>query len=526
MEFIEPGPTWDFSAALSLISSLDRRDGSSSPETPSLTWSESQDQGPEPENKRPTLGNFDRLWSFLGQPADLPPPAFKLVAPTSEEAQSSGSENKAKTVRWGDEIFGTPGALDGNVEPAALSLSTDLSSLTKSQRKKERRRLRKAAGDSQGTETTPTSHRLAVSSDADSDFDLQQAQQQSTARKNIIQSLVDDTPTKQSKKLKETLGNTASPHVRFLQQVREQSAITNTTPTQSRYSLRSHARAAQIYSPSHSQDETSLTEAFTRKAELLSLLHQRFDLTSSSSLQLIRSNPTSPHPIDPAGIHIFVDISNILIGLHDAIKASMGLKPSARLPRQHLNFHNFSLVLERGRACAKKVLAGSDVVESVTEAQEIGYELNILERVEKVREMTARQRFFAAKDASRASGTGTEGGATSESDGQGLFQPTQLLKRRVEQGVDEILHLKILESLLDYARPSTIVLATGDAAEAEYSQGFLRMCERALQKGWRVELVSFRLNMSQAYRKKTWRARWGDRFEIVELDEFVQGLRV
>ena len=94
----------------------------------------------------------------------------------------------------------------------------------------------------------------------------------------------------------------------------------------------------------------------------------------------------------------------------------------------------------------------------------------------------------------------------------------------VEQAVDEILHLKILESLIDADKPSTIVLATGDAAEAEYSGGFMRMVERALEKGWLVELVSFKLNTSSAYRRTEFRARWGPMFKWIPLDGYVEQL--
>ena len=94
----------------------------------------------------------------------------------------------------------------------------------------------------------------------------------------------------------------------------------------------------------------------------------------------------------------------------------------------------------------------------------------------------------------------------------------------VEQAVDEILHLKILESIVDARKPSTIVLATGDAAEAEYSEGFLKMVERALEKMWKVELVSFKHNTSGAYRRKEFRSKWGESFKTIELDEFVEEL--
>ncbi|OCL07435.1 hypothetical protein AOQ84DRAFT_354964 [Glonium stellatum] len=94
----------------------------------------------------------------------------------------------------------------------------------------------------------------------------------------------------------------------------------------------------------------------------------------------------------------------------------------------------------------------------------------------------------------------------------------------VEQGVDEILHLKILESVVDAEQPSTIVLATGDAAEAEYSDGFMAMVLRALKKGWSVELLSWSKNISQAYRRREFLRRWEGRFRIIELDEYAEDL--
>ena len=69
-----------------------------------------------------------------------------------------------------------------------------------------------------------------------------------------------------------------------------------------------------------------------------------------------------------------------------------------------------------------------------------------------------------------------------------------------------------------------MVLATGDAAEAEYSGGFLKMVERALTRGWKVELASFRANTSGMYRRRDFREKWKDQFEMVELDEFVECL--
>lgn len=213
------------------------------------------------------------------------------------------------------------------------------------------------------------------------------------------------------------------------------------------------------------------------------------------------------------GIHVFVDISNILIGFYDCLKLARHLPRETRIRRVPMNFHNLSLILERGRPAAKRVLVGSDRFPMIQHARWIGYEDNILTRVYKTKETTVRSRRARAGGAASGwdtSGSDTNGGAAPE--------------RRVEQGVDEILHLKILESLVDVARPGTIVLATGDAAEAEYSGGFLKMVERALLKGWTVELVSFRLNTSSAYTRRGFRARWGPMFKWIQLDAFVEQL--
>ncbi len=200
-----------------------------------------------------------------------------------------------------------------------------------------------------------------------------------------------------------------------------------------------------------------------------------------------------------------------MIGFQDSLKIARGLGINARVRRQPLSFHNLSLVLERGRPTAKRVLVGSDNFPAIQEAKTIGYETNILDRVHKAKELTPRQKRY-----SNANGAASSGSETTAV----MYAP----EKWVEQAVDEILHLKILESVVDAKEPSTIVLATGDAAEAEYSQGFLKMVERAMAKGWKVELCSFRRNISGAYRKNDFRGRWGNQFTIIEMDDFVEEL--
>ncbi|KAL1962967.1 hypothetical protein VTN77DRAFT_8813 [Rasamsonia byssochlamydoides] len=249
---------------------------------------------------------------------------------------------------------------------------------------------------------------------------------------------------------------------------------------------------------------TKYKSSAERKAGLMIKLLKQFpEFAVQISSSQKHSGPSSK-------IHVFVDSSNIMIGFHDCYKISHNIPVTTRIRRLPLSFHNFSLILERGRPAAKRVLVGSDRFAAINEAERIGYETNILDRVHKAKQWTPRQLKFR-NALSHGVNSGSEMGSSPE-------------ERWVEQGVDEILHLKMLESLVDAEKPATMVLATGDAAEAEYSGGFLKMVERALHKGWTVELVSFASNTSFAYKRKEFRAKWGSRFKMINLEDYVEEL--
>ena len=192
------------------------------------------------------------------------------------------------------------------------------------------------------------------------------------------------------------------------------------------------------------------------------------------------------------------------------MKANRGIRKETQIPRKRLSFHNLSLILERGRPVAKRVLVGSDDIESTQEAKAIGYETNILARVQKLKPDPRGKRS--------RNGASTSSGSDSHANHRQM--------RRVEQAVDEILHLKMSQSVLDAEEPSIMVLATGDAAPAEYSDGFLKMAERALKKDWKVELVAFKENTSLSYHHRVWTRQWGSSFTIVELDDYAEFLLV
>lgn len=255
----------------------------------------------------------------------------------------------------------------------------------------------------------------------------------------------------------------------------------------------------------------SITPAAPSAADRRRSLIQKLIAKYPSEVDRILAQPTTPNYTStlstPASkeLHIFVDNSNILIGFYEAYKSKHGVTdPFFRAPK--FDFHAFATILERGRPVSTKFLAGSNpLVQPVALAEHLGYQVSILERV-----------VDSSKPAASTS-------APYESD-----PATRTLQRekKKEQAVDEILHLRILECILDVPTPGIIVLATGDAAPAEFSPdgGFLKCIQRALKRGWDVELVCWRRSMSRLWREKAFRAESGKKFKVIELDDFVDEL--
>ncbi|PBP23080.1 hypothetical protein BUE80_DR005691 [Diplocarpon rosae] len=223
------------------------------------------------------------------------------------------------------------------------------------------------------------------------------------------------------------------------------------------------------------------------------------------------------------GIHIFVDLSNIMIGFTKKLKQKRNVSEQVRIKQPPFSFRFLAFILERGRAVARRVVGGSTISSlydtptklpsHLKNASELNYELNILERVSKPQTSTT------PKKKKRGTGSGyVTSGYSSASESTAVRLGMQ------EQGVDEILQLKILESVVDSEKPSTVVLASGDAAEAEYSGGFLTMVERALRKGWKVEIVAWSQGLSYEYKRKDFLKKWENSFKIIHLDDYSEEL--
>jgi hypothetical protein len=69
----------------------------------------------------------------------------------------------------------------------------------------------------------------------------------------------------------------------------------------------------------------------------------------------------------------------------------------------------------------------------------------------------------------------------------------------VEQAVDEMLHLKIANALLDHDPPQTLVLLTGDGKQSSFGISFPDPVRQAAKRKWSVVVWSWRDQLSAAF---------------------------
>lgn len=271
--------------------------------------------------------------------------------------------------------------------------------------------------------------------------------------------------------------------------------------------------------PFRGSNDTLVPEYWTTKEDKARyLLHKLHDLkVEDARLRTVpKTGTVASNPI-----HIFIDLSNIIIGFYDSLKMKRGISIQKRVNTPPFSFRSFDAILSRGRKVEKKVVAGSlgssskRRPEYMVQADELGYEMNIMQRVLKPVSPALRKK---SKGSLRDLESATSGPETS---GDDYFVGPM---KNGEQGVDEILHLKILQSAIDNPNCGTIALATGDAAHAEYSDGFKRNIERTLAFGWNIELYGWSRNISLAWHDPEFLAKWGHQFRIIELDDFCEEL--
>ncbi|KAJ2898426.1 hypothetical protein MKZ38_003933 [Zalerion maritima] len=189
-------------------------------------------------------------------------------------------------------------------------------------------------------------------------------------------------------------------------------------------------------------------------------------------------------------LHIFIDVSNIVLGWLSLLRTNNGMSYQNRVRQPPFCFPNLHRILCRGRKPGRCFAIGSSSP---------GNRSRHLEEAEEVC-------HYDVQDMPRITVADSS-----------LYPSSP--KKWKEHFVDETLHLRMSESIIDH-EPATMVVGTGDGNAAEYSEGFYKYIVRALKRGWRVELVSFRSSISWAYNNPDFRQEWGDRFKIFELDDY------
>lgn len=294
----------------------------------------------------------------------------------------------------------------------------------------------------------------------------------------------------------------------------------------------------------------------------------------------------------PVGdVHIFMDHSNVFLSWKATIQENPPFELPRNKQCTIMSLPILSLILQRGRAVHPKGmhLAGSSpLMQSFDPAIKLGWECSILKRVPaggvmydlkrgaiddpkqnkqitnyNNRKTTIHSRDFAEQVSASshlvpssiapviATTSGYDTLSSSETEAEvaahtAIQSPVQCYKnqssvaryskgspsdmyRMKEQAVDELLHLKILQTILSGRgkRPGTIVLATGDARGGQYNEhGFLGCVREAIARGWNVELWAFQNGMSRSWLDCAKKEGWikTGRFAVWNLDHWIREL--
>lgn len=274
----------------------------------------------------------------------------------------------------------------------------------------------------------------------------------------------------------------------------------------------------------------------------------------------------------PQEVHVFVDHSNILVGLLQqplpvALRPlsppssppgplfaksaaelwgtpvskvrSSSVQQAISLSTPKLSHSALSLLLLRGRnAKTKAVVASSPLHQSMADLQHPSrgpWDVSVLRRV-RVDDLYV---GMTGSGGDGTSGEDTEGGGgaptATKTPTRGRRRPSvsrgngQRPKQFKEQAVDELLQLKILQTILLHP-PSTLVLATGDCAGSPLNPAGFRGCvEIALDRGWNVEVWGWKHGIGQGWREleRSWakKGRTSETMVVRELDAFGDLLR-
>lgn len=206
-------------------------------------------------------------------------------------------------------------------------------------------------------------------------------------------------------------------------------------------------------------------------------------------------------------------------------------------------------------------MASSPLYQPVDTAEQLGYEVRVYARVPDTGDGADRQhhahhhsnsdtqspargrrpgaghaRNHSHKSSIGGGGTSTEsetngngnGNGNGNDSGSGNGGGASTRVRFREQGVDELLQLKLHQAIADVddvPHGATIVLATGDGNVGQFNEeGFLGCVRTALKKGWRVELYAWEGGLSNTWKREFGEGAYRSRFEVYTLDRFAADL--
>lgn len=296
---------WDFTSVIDLIHSLSSKADPCSTSDTSLGFSSEEprtpEQGEEDGGDQRGLGNFDKLWKYLGQPLDVPSPAF-VSDPHDRLGEAADLDVKSvdalfdlsvsKGVRWRDEVEGADLAdNDEKYDP------TSLPQLSKARKKKLRQ---KKIADAKKAQSRSPSSLAPTSSENESELDTHKPAR-SRSRGSVIREILDG-----SRPEINTPGVDVNPTPEGGDQDGEAPKWPIANP---RYFLRSSVRTSETTTQ---KPDGSLSIVALRKSTLITKLRERFieDRPYLENIGLIPGSATNNLQID-SGVHVFVDASNV-----------------------------------------------------------------------------------------------------------------------------------------------------------------------------------------------------------------------
>jgi hypothetical protein len=91
--------------------------------------------------------------------------------------------------------------------------------------------------------------------------------------------------------------------------------------------------------------------------------------------------------------------------------------------------------------------------------------------------------------------------------------------QKSEQSVDEMLHLKMGNAILDFETPQTMILLSGDGKESQFGTSFPGQIGRALNRGWNAEVYTWK----NCYNQRKYQPlidKYQDRIRVVFFDDY------